>query len=266
MVLATLLFATPALALEVGGSVGATAQTSVGGGKATATIDAKLQVRIDTAKNHADQEIDRRVNRLNDLGTRVQAMVRVSAAEKASIAADVASQASALLALKTKIDADDDIATLKTDIKSIAGSYRIFLLIIPRGHIMVAADKVGTTGDLFTAFAGKLQTRIADAQAKGKDTATLSASLSDMTTKIADANTQADAAVSLVASLTPDNGDQAKLKANEQALKDARAKIKAALDDLKVARQDAHGIVQALHKMGLEANASASSTATGTAR
>ncbi len=260
--LATMLMASPVLALDVDTSGSATVQASAVGTNAgaSATVDARLQTRIANAKSHADQEIDRRVSALNDLNTRVQAMVKVSASMKSSLAADVAAQVSALSALKGKIDADSDIDTLKTDIKSITGSYRIFMLVIPQGRIEVAADKVKATGDLFTEFAAKLQARIAAAQTAGKDVTALNASLTDMNAKISDANVQADAAVSLVASLTPDNGDQAKMQANEQALKEARAKVKAALDDLHKAREDAHSVVQALHQMGLEASASASST------
>ena len=136
------------------------------------------------------------------------------------------------------------------------------MVIIPQGRVSATADEINTTADLLATLSAKLQTRITAAQTAGKDVSALTALLTDMNAKIADAKTQADAAVALVAMLTPDNGDKAKMDANNQALKDARAKIKAGLADLEAARKDAHSIIQALHGMGLGANAGASSTVT----
>ena len=257
--------ATPALALDTSSAGGAAIGVSATGVGVSATANAKLQTRITTAKGRADQEIDRRNTALNDLNTRVQAMARLSADQKSTIAASIASQVSVLTALKTKIDADTDIATLKTDIKSIAASYRIFMLVIPQGRIEVAADKMNTVSTSLSTFAGKLQSAIASAQASGKDVTAVNASLAEMNAKIADANTQSSAAVSLVATLTPDNGDKTKQAANDQALKTARADIKLAAQDVETARKDAHSIVQALHGMGIGASAGARATTKGSA-
>ena len=68
-------------------------------------------------------------------------MVKVSANEKTAIANEVQTEISNLTALNTKIQADTDLTTLKTDIQSITEDYRIFMLVIPQGRIEVAADK-----------------------------------------------------------------------------------------------------------------------------
>jgi hypothetical protein len=229
-------------------------------GTANVTVSTKLEARITTGKSRADQEIDRRVTMLNDLNTQVQAMVKVSAAEKTAISDEVSSEVSNLTSLKTKIDADTDIATLKTDIQSITASYRIFMLVIPQGRIEVAADKIATAASSLGALAGKLQTRITSAQASGSDVTSLSASLTDMNAKLADANVQATAAVSHVSSLTPDNGDKTKMAANNAALKLARADIKVGLQDLQDARKDAGTIVTGLKNLNASTTTSASTS------
>lgn len=259
------MIAAPAFARVSGGAT-VTTGASVSTGGTSVTVDAKVEARISTAKSHADQEIDRRISALNDLNTRVQAMAKVSADEKTSIANSVSSEISDLTTLKAKIDADADITSLKTDIKSITGSYRIFMLIIPQGRIEVASDRVKSVADLLTSFSAKLQSRISDAQASGKDVTSLSASVTDMNAKIADANAQADAAVTLVANLKPDNGDKTTMTANSTALKSARADIASATKDLQAARADSNTIVRGLHSIGASANASASSTATSQAQ
>ncbi len=109
-----------------------------------------------------------------------------------------------------------------------------------------------------TTLSGKLQARIT---ATTGDTSALSASLSDMNAKTGDASVQANAAISEVATLTPDNGDQSVAASNEAALKDARAKIEAGMKDLQAARQDAGMIVKGLKTLNAAAHANASTTA-----
>lgn len=249
--LGALLVASPALALSVG--AGVTVNASVG----STTVSANLQARIATAKNHADQEITRRINALTDLNAKVGAMTKVSAGEKTAVSNAVETEISNLTSLKAKIDADTDVTTLKTDIKSITQDYRIYMLVIPQGRIEVAADKIGTVVSDYTTFAGTLQTRISGAPA-GTDTTQVNAWLSDMNSKVADANAQAQAAVSLVANLQPDQGNASVAASNKTALQSARNDIKTALADLKAARQDAGSIVKAIESW--KTSASASST------
>jgi len=265
---AVLAITSPALArvqiqLNTSAEVGVAAP-GVGTTSVNAKASASLDARISKAKDRADKELDRRTQMLTELSTKVAGMNHVSEAEKTAISSTVSAQISALADLKTKIAADTDLTTLKTDIQSIAQSYRIFLLVIPRARIDVAADKVNTATADLGVFADKLQARISAASG---DTSAMTAQLGDMNTKVADAKTQSDAAVSAVANLQPDNGDKSVQSANADALKSARAKIKVALDDLKTARKDAGDIVKALGgskaevKAGADASASSSATA-----
>ncbi len=254
----TMLIASPVAALDINANAAASASTSPG----TVQISAATQARMTTAQEHGDKEIDRRVTALTELKTRIQGMAKLAGQVKDTISSSIDAQINTLAQLKAKIDADTELATLKIDIKSITESYRIYMLVIPQGHITVAADRIKTTADVGSALHDKLSARIDAAGTAGKDVTALKTTLTDMQAKIADANAQADAAVTLVATLTPDNGDKEKQTANNQALKDARAKIKAAMQDLIAARKDAGSIVKALAAFNLEGGASASSTAT----
>ena len=241
--IATVAFAQTGAAVTAGTSV------SAGG----TNISANMQLRITKGKSRADQEVQRRIDLLNALSAKVQTMGHISASEKSDISATVSSQIASLDTLKAKIDADGDITTLRSDIQSIVKAYRIFMLIIPRGRIDVAADRINTVASSMTTFAAALQTRISAATG---DTSALSASLSDMNAKVSAAQTQANASVSAVAALQPDNGDKTVETSNAAALKNARANLQAAFADLKTARQDAGTIVKALEQMNAAANAS----------
>jgi hypothetical protein len=203
----------------------------------------------------ADQEIARRIAGLTALSNRVDGMKNVSAADKANISTQVNAEIASLTALKTKIDADTDSAVLKTDVKSITDSYRIYALIMPQFSIFAAADRISTISDAMASTSVKLAVRITAAQTAGKNVTSLQASLTDLNAKTADAKVQAAAAISLVTGLMPDGGDKAKAATNRQALVDARAKIKAGTGDLQTARKDANVIMRGLKTFNLEVKA-----------
>jgi hypothetical protein len=248
----------PALALAQT-AVGATTNASVTTGAATVSASASLGTAGAKAQQRGDQEIDRRIAALNDLNTRIQAMQKVTDTFKQGIAASITSEVSTLTTLKSKIDADTDLATLKTDIQSITGSYRVFALVLPQGRIAAAADREVTLVSMMSTLGAKLQARI---QAAGQTSASSTAmvALSDMAAKLQDAQTQAQAAVTASASLTPDNGDKTKMASNTAALKEARKDLQTAQQDLVAARKDAGTIIKALPKLNASANASSTTT------
>lgn len=261
---------TNALALTGSASVGIGASSSASSTRearieARASVQAQLEgQRMTVAKSRADQEITRRVSALNDLVTRLAGLKNISDSEKASISADAQAQISVLNTLKTTIDADNSTTTLRTEIQSITKSYRIFALIVPRDHLVAAADRIITTADLMTGLGVKIQARITSAQTAGKDVTALVAALSKINAKAADAKAQAQAAISGISGLTPDNGDQIVAASNKAALVAARAKIKTGTDDLKTAQKDIKTILAGLKAFHLETEASATSTATTT--
>lgn len=240
---------TPAFALAAA-SVGTSAASTT----ANTTITAKMQAAI----QRANQEIDRRIAALNDLGTRVDGMQRVTAAFKQSLAGNIQNEVTALGQLKTKIAADTDEATLKADVQSITQSYRVYALVMPQSRIAAAADREVTLITMFNTLGQKLQARIAAQQNAGADVSKLLAALTDMSNQLKDANTQAQAAVSVSATLTPDNGDKTKMAQNTSALHTGRADIQAAQKDLVAARKDVATILAGLKAQG---TAQASTTA-----
>lgn len=223
-------------------------------------IDAKTQARIDTAKKRAVEEIDRRITAMNNLDARIAQMIRVTTAEKAQFSASIQGQITSLNDLKSKIMADTDLETLKTDIKSIATSYRIFALVIPQGHIMATADSVMTAINTTAALGVKLETRIKELEAAGKDTKALVTQLTDISTKITNAKSQIESAFIMTSALVPDGGDKDKMKTNQETLKSARAKIKVARADLEDARKSARKIVAELKKIDLTVGSGAATT------
>lgn len=264
LVLSSMAF--PAFAIGLNTNVSGSVSSNNGGLNigvgASVTAEGKI---IANAQDRADREIARRIDALNALIVRVNAMQKISADQKAALAASIQNQISTLNDLKAQIAADvqaQSTSSLKTDLQSILKAYRIFMLVIPQGAIEAAADRIVNVAGSMTTLSAQLQTRITAANASGTDISASQSLLADMNAKITDANTKTTAAVTEVGSLTPDNGDQAKMQANLTALKDARSKIQAAQQDLVAARQDAIKIIKNLK---IAANATAGVSASSSA-
>jgi hypothetical protein len=241
------------------------ADTDAGAGvkiKAQANIKATVGVdMLSKAKEHADKEIDRRIDGLTKLSTRISNATHISAEGKTGITGMVTAQITELQSLKTKVDGEASTTALKDDIQSITKSYRIYALVMPQLALTAAADRVVDVADAMNGVAGKLEARLgADAAASS----TVSGkALADMKAKIASAQQNASDAVNSITSLQPDNGDKTVAASNLAALKAARAKIQAAQADAVAARKDMKTILAEL-KISVNTSAGASATTTAT--
>lgn len=214
----------------------------------------KLQQKLDqrtskletqgNLKERAIKETNRRIASLNGLIEKINRFKKLSSDQKSTLVSQIQAEITSLTTLKTKIEADTDNVTLKTDIQSITKGFRIYAFFVPKIHILVAADKLDSTADKMSSLAGKLETRIGEAKAKGEDTASLSSLLVDMKAKIADARAQAKSARDLVIPLTPSG-----YPGNKTTIQSARTKLVAGHRDLQLARQDAGRIIQGLRKI-----------------
>jgi|SRR5581483_11456825 len=214
----------------------------------TETLDTNLKTR-------GDNEIDRRITALNTLISRIGAFKKLSADQKASFTTQIQTEISNLTTLKAKIDADTDTTSLRTDVKAIVIEYRVFAFYIPQLRILESADRMLTVADDLTTLSTKLQQRIADASAAGKDVTSLTPTLTDMQAKIADAKTQAQNAITAVAALTP-----AGYPTNRSVLQSAQKTLQSGKQDLMAATADGKTIIQTLHLLGA---AKSSSVKTG---
>lgn len=208
------------------------------GSKAAEKRQNTQDTNIDRFKERANKEIDRRIASLERLLTRINEMKKMTASQKTSLTTQVQTEIDKLEALKVKIAADTDMATLKTDVQSIVTAYRIYALFLPKIQILGAADRLQTTADMMSSHAARLEVKIEEQEANGQDVADAEALLADMNAKIADANTQAQNAINTVTPLTPEGFPD-----NKTQLQSARQMIATGLKDLNTARQDARKII-----------------------
>lgn len=205
---------------------------------------ALANTKTDDFKQRASNEITRRITSLTHVINKISALKRLTDSQKAALTNDIQAEITSLTALNTKIQADTDIATLRTDVKSIVTSYRIYLLYLPQTQIIIAADALLTTADTFNELTAKLQTRINEAKSRGEDVSTLETTLANIQTKIADAKTQANNAIDAVSILKPTD-----YPGNKPGLQSARTMLQTAHKDLITAKQDAQKIIVELKKL-----------------
>ncbi len=222
-----------------------------------AVINQKVQAFTDKRTNklneRAAMEIDRRIESLNKLVVKINAIKKLNTSQKTDFVNQIQTEISNLQTLKAKIEADTDPAVLKTDVQSIVKSYRVYALFMPKIEVIAAADRMEDAADQISSLSAKLQTRIDSAKTAGQDVASLQTLLIDMKAKTADAKTQAANAINAVISLTP-----AGFPANKTTLKSARALLRVGHQDLMTAHHDAQSIIQGLHTLYKEENSSSS--------
>lgn len=211
--------------------------------------------KISNLQARANKEIDRRIDRLNKLITRINSIKRLTSDQKSSFVSQIQTEITNLKNLKTKIAGDTDLTTLKADVRSIVTSYRVYALFIPQISLLASADRTLDIVDKVSALAAKLQSRIQTAQNKGNNVSSLQSALSDMQSKISDAKKQATNAIDAVVPLTPSG-----YPGNKTTLQNARTMLKTAHTDLVMARQDAKTITQGLRAFGKKTKGSPTGT------
>lgn len=202
---------------------------------AAAAAAARDAQHLANIKSKGDAEITRRLSSLNELSGKINAATKLTSSDKATLLAEVNSEISGLTDLKAKLDGETTVSAAVTDAQSIVSGYRVYALIVPKIYLVRAADDQLVVALKLNAFAAKLQTRLDNAKAHGKDTTSLQAQLNDLRTKAAAAQSIDTTVESKVIGLQPTdyNSDHAILSGYAAQLKTAHSDNQAAFTDAK---------------------------------
>lgn len=217
-------------------------RTSTGSAQAQTIKAENEQKLMENLRERANKEIDRRIAALNKLLTIIGQMKKLSASQISTLSAQVQTNIDSLNALRGKINSDTDLATLRTDVKSIVTDYRIFAFFMKYIHLNTALERSSNLYDKLMTVYNKLSTKITEAQSGGKDVTQLNTSLTEMKSKIDSAKNLIDTALSQLSSLNvqgyPGNlttlsDTRLKLRTIHQNLKDAHILSKRIVKDLR---------------------------------
>jgi hypothetical protein len=202
---------------------------------------------VDILRAAGDCEINRRFVTLDGLTYLVNHSTVLTAQDKTDLLtggsvnpASFASEHAGLTTLKASIDADTTIPTLRTDIGKIAPGYRVYLLVVPKTHLVSAADGAAKTSARFVPLASELQNLITQAKDDGKDVTAAQIKLDDLNAKVGQANGLIAPVVGKLMPLSPADWNSGAAKSVMQT---ARQSLHSARTLLVDARQDAHQII-----------------------
>jgi hypothetical protein len=213
------------------------AAPAVAGGRTTGMTPPRMTL----LKDRGHLAIQRRLNELDRLTALVNGAKHPTSANRSALLSKLSADRSGLESLDTKIQADSDATTLRSDLQSIVTAYRIYVLVAPQVHIVVASDRVAAFVSLGDTIAGKIQAAIDKAKGNGKDVKAAQAALNDMKKQLQAASAAIAGIASKVIALTPSG-----YPGNRSTLISARNSILTARAHLVKARADAHAAVSAL--------------------
>lgn len=198
-----------------------------------------------------DGAIAQRNTSLNSIITIVNGLTRISPSDKTNLIAQCNTDITSLNSLKAKLDADTDVNQARIDYQLAFGANRVYLLQLPRMHILIAADREFFIIELMNQIEPILAAKIQDQILLGNNPpANVTVAMTDLTSKLIDANRIAAFAVSAVSRLQPDNGNQQILRVNNVALTDARRFIGTAHFELQTGVIDIQTVWTWLNALG----------------
>lgn len=197
--------------------------------------------RMTQIKERAKKEIDRRLATLSTLNSKIASSPKMTTEDKSQLTTLVNQITSDLATLRLKIEADTDPAVLKIDVQSVVRDYRVYALIVPKVHILNAADRLMNTAEKVASIAAKLSDQIDILQSNAQDTTVLRAQLDQIEMRVEDAKAKAKSAHDQVIVLTP-----AGYPDNKTVMEAAKNSLKSGKEDLVFASKEARKIAARL--------------------
>lgn len=244
-----LTIATLALSLILALPGVAFAQTTEDTSQTTATTqltDEQRADRIDAIKERAQKAIDRRIETIGRLRAVLNDHRHVTSRHKADLIVDLNEAEAGLRTLSREIDAATSFEQLRVLVTKIATDFRIYLVVAPKVHEVIAGDTmVWAVDEPLTDLQARIGDAIERAKDAGYDTTEAERYLGEM-------DEHMDAARSLAA---PVPGSVIDLDAGDwpdparSLLEQGRDDLKGAHDQIRDAARSAHAAVQALREL-----------------
>lgn len=194
-------------ALVVGTATAALLTTAAGPALAADSVaptsTAQQAACLATTQQRAEDLISQRQETLAALASKVNSTSRLSATDRAELTATISDTESGLAGLGPTIAADTTCKQAHADAAKIFTDYRVYVIVVPRANLLMAADNGLAAVSRLKTAASKIQTAIAAADAHHRDTTAAQAALKDLQSRIADAQNQFDTAHADAAALTP---------------------------------------------------------------
>jgi hypothetical protein len=194
-----------------------------------------------TLKAHCNVAVQRRLATLAADNTFVKDSGAVTTTDQTTLEAQIGADEVGLTALDTTIQDDTTYRQAWTDCQTIVTGYRVYVLVDPKIHEVIAADGITKVDATFATLIPELQALINNASVSATVEAQAQADLNDLTSKVNASHTSISGVSASVIDLTPTGWP-----GNQVDLKSAQQNIKTAHSDLDGASSDANKIIKLL--------------------
>jgi hypothetical protein len=221
--------ATPVTAAAV--PDGARTSSIPGQAPASSTPTSSAQeARLAAIKAKADAAIAAREAILTADGSIATTAAHLSDPDRAALESLISANQSGLDQLRQTIDSDTTESQAIADAESIVTSYRIYTLVDPKVHLVVAADRGAAAVVGFASIQAELQTAIAESASAGRNVSGARASLAQLQVDVQNASAIIGQVPGQVLPLTPAGypGNRSTLVAAAGSLVTARSDLEQA--------------------------------------
>lgn len=185
---------------------------------------------IDEVKRRCLAQIDRRHQALAMAKRRVAEARHLTDDHEAALIRNIENTAASLSRLADAVQAEDDFDELKAHCRSIVEDHRVFVLVLPRARLVVAADTAGAAASRLRELGDRFEPEVAEAEAEGHDMSQARSDLAALRDHVAVASERAGRVPDATLGITP-----AQYNANHQVLDGPRSDIRTARDNLRAA-------------------------------
>lgn len=205
----------------------------------TATNTAQVD-RVGMLRIKLLNELNRRLTHLSSFILRV-GNSNLSTSDKDSLLSQLQGMINETTDLRTKVEAETALSGIRDYSNKITSSYRNFALTRPKTGLLVASDQILKHADKVATVSAKLQVKVTEASASGRDVNALQSKLTDTNSKVTLARAYVKDAKAMIISLTTVG-----FPANKSQLEQALKLLNSARDSLQMARLYLKDINQAL--------------------
>jgi len=194
---------------------------------------------VNRLKARALEAIDERLVTIDELEAAIDRSDTVHPGHAGQLNGELRGSAAGLESLAGKIGDADDVETLRALIPKIFEDYRIYAVVAPKVHLVLAADAAGAFAERLQAATESLGDVLNRLEEYGIDVTDAEALLTEMERLVATGTESATAVPGMVLGLTP-----ADYPESTDILRSAQAELQSAGADLRAARENAHVIVR----------------------
>jgi len=196
-------------------------------------------------KKSVDVRINLRLATLSSLNAAIGAATKLSVADRSTLTGLVSADKTGLTALKARNDAETTVAAVRSDAHAMIDDYRVYLLVVPKVRLTVAADAESAAITKLRTVHDDLAKVAAQLAAGGKDTSTETAQLATLAEQLDATASALTVQVATLLAIQPGaNGDaiHAQVVPVRSAVRGARDRLRASVVLAKRVRVELAGL------------------------